>query len=123
MNGTCNSYQKTGAPVYTSRSVRRVPVGRHDYLISYGDRLSIRIVTGENTVMEYETCQVADLTDLTGDLRRRAKGTHGLATVNIRNHDRGWTRQRRIMLYPQRKFISPQKINAVQIPMFYPWEL
>lgn len=123
MNSTSYTYQTTGAPIYTSRTIRRVPVGRHDYLMSYGDRISVRIVTGENKIMEYETNKVADMTDLTGDLRRRAKDTHGLAVVYIRNHDRGWSREHRIMLYPQRKFSPRRKEQAVQTPMFFPWEL
>lgn len=123
MNSTSYTYQTTGAPIYTSRTIRRVPVGRHDYLMSYGDRISVRIVTGENKIMEYETNKVADMTDLTGDLRRRAKDTHGLAVVYIRNHDRGWSREHRIMLYPKRKFSPRRKEQAVQTPMFFPWEL
>lgn len=123
MNSTYSSYNSASAPIYTSRTIRRVPVGRLDSQMSYGDRISVRVVTEENKVMEYETRQVADMTDLTGDLRRRAKGMQGLVTVYIRNHDRGWNRERRIMLYPQRKFIPRQKVAAVQVPMFFPWEL
>ena len=91
--------------------------------MSYGDRISVRIVSGDKCVMEYETRQVADMTDLTGDLRRRAKSMRGLAVVYIRNHDRGWTRERHIMLYPQRKHTPASRPAAVQVPMFFPWEL
>ena len=77
----------------------------------------------DRCVMEYETRKVADMTDLTGDMRLRAKGMQGLAVLQIRNHDRGWTRERRIMLYPQRKYSPCQKVNAIQVPMFFPWEI
>lgn len=123
MNSTYYTSSISGAPIYTSRTVRRVAVGRTDSLMSYGDRISIRVVAGDRRVMEYETRQVADMTDLTGDLRQRAKGMRGLVTVYIRNHDRGWARERRIMLYPQRKHTPAQRPEAVQVPMFFPWEL
>ncbi len=123
MNSTYYTSNSSGAPTYTSRSIRRVTVGRSDSLMSYGDRISVRLVARDQRVMEYETRQVADMTDLTGDLRRRAKGMHGLVVVYIRNHDRGWARERRIMLYPQRKRTPIQRPEAVQVPMFFPWEL
>ena len=123
MNSTYYTSSSSGAHIYTSRSVRRVAVGRTDSLMSYGDKISVRVVAGGQRVMEYETKQVADMTDLTGDLRRRAKGMQGLIVVYIRNHDRGWTRERRIMLYPQKKRTPAQRPEAVQVPMFFPWEL
>lgn len=123
MNSTYYTSNQSGTPIYTSRTVRRVAVGRTDSLMSYGDRISVRLIAGDQPVMEYETRQVADMTDLTGDLRRRAKGMKGLVVVYIRNHDRGWTRERRIMLYPQRKRTPAQRPQAVQVPMFFPWEL
>ncbi len=123
MNSTYYTSSASGAPIYTSRSIRRVTVGRADSLMSYGDKISVRVVAGGQRVMEYETKQVADMTDLTGDLRRRAKGMHGLVVVYIRNHDRGWTQEKRIMLYPQRKRTPAQRPQAIQVPMFYPWEL
>ena len=113
----------TQTPVYTSRAPRCVTVGRPDTAMSYGDRMTVRVVMGNSTLMEYETRNVADMTDLTGDLRRRAHGRRGLATVYIRNHDRGWTRERRMMLYPERKFAPTRRVEAVQVPMFFPWEL
>lgn len=123
MNSTYYTSSTSGTPIYTSRTVRRVAVGRTDSLMSYGDRISVRVVAGDQRVMEYETRQVADMTDLMGDLRRRAKGMRGLVVVYVRNHDRGWTRERRIMLYPQRRHNPARRPEAVQVPMFFPWEL
>ena len=123
MNSTYYTSGSYGAEIYTSRTVRRIPVGRSDSLMSYGDRISVRVMMGDQCAMQYETRQAADMTDLTGDLRRRAKGMHGLAVVYVRNHDRGWTRQRHIMLYPQKKHTPAQRPEAVQVPMFFPWEL
>ena len=123
MNSTYYTSGYSGAPITTSRTVRRVVVGRADSLMSYGDRMSVRLIVDGRDAMQYETRHVADMTDLMGDLRRRAKGMRGLATVYIRNHDRGWTRERHIMLYPQRRHAPAQRPNAVQVPMFFPWEL
>lgn len=123
MNSTHYTSGYSGAPIYTSRTIRRVAVGRADSLMSYGDRMSVRLIVDGRDTMQYETRQAADMTDLMGDLRRRAKGMRGLATVYVRNHDRGWTRERRIMLYPQRRPTPAQRPEAVQVPMFYPWEL
>ena len=91
--------------------------------MSYGDRMSLRVMIDGQTAMQYETCQVADMTDLIGDLRRRARGMRGLAVVFVRNHDRGWTRERRIMLYPTKKHAPTRRRSAVQVPMFFPWEI
>ena len=123
MNSTYYISSSSGAPIYTSRTVRRVAVGRADSLMSYGDCMAVRLIVDGQPAMQYETRQVADMTDLMGDLRRRARGMRGLAVVYIRNRDRGWTRERRIMLYPQRKHTPAQSQKAVQVPMFFPWEL
>ena len=85
--------------------------------------MSVRLVMAGKVTYEYQTDKVSDMTDLTGDLRRRAKGLKGLAIVHIRNHDRGWSRELRIMLYGERKYAPSQRVTAVQTPMFFPWEL
>lgn len=112
----------TTAPVYTSRRVERVPVGRREFLICYGDRISVKMTVGESKQVEYETRSVADMTDLIGDLRARARGARGLAVVSIRNHDRGWTRERRIMLYPQPAYVPAARIAAARPRAIMPWE-
>ena len=123
MNSSYYTSSSSGAQIYTSRTIRRVPVGRSDSLMSYGDRISVRMMVDDRCALQYETSQAADMTDLIGDLRRRAKGMRGLAVVYVRTHDRGWTRERRIMLYPQRRPTPAQRPKAMQVPMFYPWEL
>ena len=122
MNSTYYTSSSSGAPIYTSRTVRRVAVGRPDALMSYGDRITVRVTVADQCVMQYETRKAADMTDLIGDLRVRTKGMRGLAVVYVRNHDHGWTRERRIMLYPPRKHAPAQPREAVQVPMFFPWE-
>ncbi len=107
---------------YTSRRVERVAVGRREYPISYGDKLSVRVTVGSNAPIEYETRNVSDMTDLIGDLRHRAKGQRGLAVMTIRNHDRGWVRERHIMLYPERAYVPSPRVTTVRRQMMNPWE-
>lgn len=114
---------RTQARIYTSRVVEPTLHGRKDFAIAYGDRISVRVVVGSRTVAEYETRESADMTDLTGDVRRRLGKIRGLADVYIRNHDRGWSRERRLMLYGERKHAPASPVRAVQTPMFFPWEL
>lgn len=115
-----SQYYFATTPVYTSRRVERVAVGRREYLMSYGDHISVRMATPEGETIEYETQRVADMTDLIGDLRRKAKGMRGLAVVTVRNRDRGWTRERRIMLYPERVYAPAQRVATARMAM--PWE-
>lgn len=74
-------------------------------------------------IAEYTTNEVADMTDLTGDLRQRLRKEKGLISVYIRNLDRGWNRRHLIMLYGERKYSPATRVTAVQTPMFFPWEL
>lgn len=115
-----SQYYFATTPVYTSRRVERIAVGRRDYQMSYGDRISVRMTVGAKDKIEYETRRVSDMTDLIGDMRRRAKGTRGLAVITIRNHDRGWVRERRIMLYPERTYAPAQRVTTAR--MIMPWE-
>lgn len=123
MNSTYYISYASGAPIYTSRTVKRALVGHPDTQMAYGDRMSVRVVVADRTALQYETRHVSDMTDLMGDVRLRAKGMKGLATVYIRNHDRGWARERRIKLYPQRTAPGARHAEAVQVPMFFPWEI
>lgn len=115
-----SQYYFSTTPIYTSRRVERVPVGRREYLMSYGDRVSVRMTTASGETLQYETHSVADMTDLIGDLRRRARGQRGLAVITVRNHDRGWIRERRIMLYPERTYAPSGRVTAARQIM--PWE-
>lgn len=109
--------------IYTSRTVDHGVHGRREFRMSYGDRISVRLVVNGRVVLEYDTREVADMTDLTGDVRRRAASAAGLGRLYIRNHDRGWSRERQLMLYGKRKYAPSRRVEAVQVPMFYPWEL
>lgn len=117
-----SQYYRNNMPIYTSRTVERVLVGRRDSRICYGDRMAVRAVMNGECVADYITDKVSDMTDLTGDLRQRTRKLKGLVTVYIRNLDRGWNKEHRIMLYGERRFAG-RRIEAVQPSLFYPWEL
>lgn len=118
-----SQYYRNNIPIYTSRTIERVVVGRREYRICYGDKVSVRAVMNGHPVAEYITDTVADMTDLTGDLRQRLRRNKGLVTMYIRNIDRGWSREHCIMLYGERKYSPAARVTAVQTPMFFPWEL
>ena len=115
-----SQYYFSTTPIYTSRRVERVAVGNRDRQMCYGDRISVRMTVGLSDKTEYETRCVSDMTELIADLRRRAKGKRGLAVITIRNHDRGWVRERRIMLYPERRYAPSQRVTTARMMM--PWE-
>lgn len=117
------NYLVGNTPIYTSRRVERVAVGRRDFLMSYGDRMFVRATIGVGERMEYETCSVSDMTDLIGDLRVRARGRRGLAVITIRNRDRGWVRESRVMLYPERGYVTPRKVQEARRQMMMPWDV
>ncbi len=118
-----SQYCHNNISIYTSRTVEYVVVGRKEYRISYGDRIFVRAVMKGRSIVEYVTNEVADMTDLTGDLRQRLRKDKGLISVYIRNLDRGWNRKHHIMLYGERKYTPATRVTAIQTPMFFPWEL
>lgn len=71
--------------------------------ISYGDKLFARIVMHGRTIVELMVNSVNDLTELWGELRRQARGACGLAKLYLRNMSQGWSIERPLMLYPDRR--------------------
>lgn len=99
--------------------------------ISYGDRLFARLVMHGTTVMEFMISSVSDLTELWGELRLRCRGMRGLARLYLRNASRGWSMERRLMLYPDRNVRTEtshsREISAAfrgkATQLSFPWEL
>lgn len=77
-----------------------------DRPISYGDRLFARLVMHGRTVVEVMVNSVSDLSELWGELRRQCRGMRGLAKLYLRNASRGWSMERHLMFYPDRRFSS-----------------
>lgn len=70
--------------------------------ICYGDRIFVRVVDlqrGWSEVANFLLTDVADLSEVYGELRHRTMGRKGLVRVTIRNASRGWTFDQTIKLY------------------------
>lgn len=105
--------------------------------IAYGDHLYVRCLLKGRIVAEFGTTTANDMTELIGELRRRARDTRGLSKVIIRNASRGWSYESPLMLYGmlnpsvrQKSIISRQAIATPRISqafapqkrMLKPWE-
>ena len=105
------------------------------YPISKGDRVYVRVIQERRTVLEFSIDRVADMTELIGEIRYAASGLDGLATVVIRNHSRGWSRERPMMFYSafpsprRREFHEAMREASASLraggesrEMLFPWE-
>lgn len=68
-------------------------------VIELGDRLFARVTRNGITMVELMTDRVGSLTDLLAEVRRSASGKRGLMKLYIRNHSKGWSTERPLMLY------------------------
>lgn len=68
-------------------------------VISYGDRIFVRLTMSRATVVELTLENVSDYTDVIGELRFHTRGVHGLCHLYVRNMTRGWSHERPIKLY------------------------
>ena len=68
--------------------------------IKYGDKIFARVTRNGQTVLNYVTERVADMTELIGELRKAMAGLKGLVMIHIRNYHQGWGEERPLMLYP-----------------------
>lgn len=93
------SYVRTSAAPGSDRG--RVPVGA-SHQISYGDRIFVRLVSverGWRTIVELELTNVADMSEVYGELRHHTFGQRGLTRLYVRNATRGWSFEQPFMLY------------------------
>ena len=67
--------------------------------IKYGDRIYARVTRNGQTVFNFVTERVADMTELIGELRQAMRGIRGLVMIHIRNYHQGWGEERPLMLY------------------------
>lgn len=75
--------------------------------IEYGDRIFARLTMKGRTVVEFMINQVADMTQLIGELRHLTYGVYGLASLYIRNQTKGWSEERPLMLYSPERPSNP----------------
>lgn len=64
-----------------------------------GDKVFARLAMKGRVVAELVLDSLYGMTDLLSELRRRAPGVRGLATLYVRNQSRGWCVERPLMLY------------------------
>ncbi len=69
-------------------------------MISKGDRIYARLTMHGRTVTEFMINTAASMTDVLGEIRFHCKKFSGLCRLFIRNHSRGWSEERPLMLYP-----------------------
>gem|GEM_PF-1252709 len=75
--------------------------------IEKGDRIFARLTSGGKTVAEFMTSQASSMSDIIGELRHVTYGQRGLCKLYVRNHSKGWSRERPMMLYSPE--IEPRK--------------
>lgn len=108
--------RRTPNGYYTSRPLPQSPISgrtdsrggmrlssryssRSDFNIEFGDKIHIRLQLG-NRLLTFVFDRVADMTDLIGEIRYATRHLSGLASLYVRNVNRGWSVQRPLMLYP-----------------------
>lgn len=67
--------------------------------IEKGDRIFARLTSGGKTVAEFMTNQASGMSDIIGELRHVTYGRRGLCKLYVRNHSKGWSQERPMMLY------------------------
>lgn len=82
--------------------------------ISYGDRIFARITQNGNTIYNFVTERVGDMTEFIMEIRKALKGIKGLVMLHIRNYNQGWGEERPLMLYARE--------NENRERMLFPWE-
>lgn len=88
--------------------------------IEYGDRIFARLTMAGRTVVEIMLDRVSDMTELIGEMRHASFGLKGLAKLYIRNHSKGWSNERPLMLYSPDFGRSAEAISTMGSACFAP---
>ena len=75
------------------------PPQKEDRKISLGDRIFVRVSMMSGETLEFVLTTVCGISEVIGEVRRRARHLCGLATLWIRNISWGWATQRPLRLY------------------------
>lgn len=98
--------------------------------ITLGDKIFARVTRDGQTIFNYVTEKVGDMSQLIRELRFAMKGTQGLVMVHVRNYHQGWGVERPLMLYAEKTGFYggyPEKIVKIEgtapaRKMLFPWE-
>ena len=97
--------------------------------ISFGDKIFARVTRNGQTIYNFVSEQVANMTDLVNQLRIAMRNIQGLVMIHIRNYNQGWGDERPLMLYApkQPRFnsgITSNPIISIPTPkeIHFPWE-
>lgn len=98
--------------------------------ISFGDKIFARVTRNGQTIFNYVSEKVVNMTQLISEIRLALKDFSGLVMIHIRNYHQGWGAERPLMLYPE-KTVSFNGYSDDRIvrfegkqdrKMFFPWE-
>lgn len=103
--------------------------------IESGDRIYVRAIQDGVKVLEMTVSNVADMTQLIGEIRYAGHRLEGLAHLFIRNFSKGWSSERPMMFYggvptPRRQALRAALREASRDlglgrpkeRMLFPWE-
>lgn len=98
--------------------------------ISFGDKIFTRVTRNGQTIFNFVSEKVLNMTDLLAQLRKAMKDVKGLVILHIRNYDQGWGDERPLMLYASKapqyagynQVIETTSIERPANKMLFPWE-
>lgn len=94
---TTSGYRHSGRTV-SPRSYF-TPPAPEKRTITYGDRIFVRLTMTTGESMEFYVTTANGMSELLGEVRRRARHLCGLGKIWIRNMSWGWSTDRPIRLY------------------------
>lgn len=98
--------------------------------ISLGDKIFARVTRNGQTIYNFVSEKVADMSQLINLLRFAIKDVQGLVMIHIRNYNQGWGEERPLMLYASQVknyslgYSEKQSLEtmAESGEMTFPWE-
>lgn len=101
INTTYQPIGPSGTPIRENRGYRPLftPPLPEKRTISAGDRVFVRLTMNTGESMEFYVTTANGMSELIGEVRRRARHLRGLGKVWIRNTSWGWATERPLKLY------------------------
>lgn len=107
-------------------------MNRRSKSITFGDKIFARVTRNGQTIYNYVSEKVANMSQLISEIRMAIKDIQGLVMIHIRNYHQGWGEERPLMLYSEKirnyetfAKAHPSGIMEVKRPereMLFPWE-